>query len=89
MTNILHVGRREEKDGERKREREGAAYIEWEGQMVGELSPVQVGLHHGGDIKISGEEKLLKSKEEGRSQLKVIRRGGGRRGGLQKCQLVG
>ena len=57
--------------------------------MVGELSPVQVGLHHGGDIKVSGEEELLKGEEEGRAQLKVIKRGGRGAGGLQKCQLVG
>ena len=48
------------------------AYIEWEGQMVRELSPLEVGLHHGGNIEVGGEEKLLKGEEKGRAQPKVI-----------------
>ena len=40
--------------------------------MVRELSPLEVGLHHGGNIEVGGEEKLLKGEEKGRAQPKVI-----------------
>ena len=42
------------------------------GQMVGDLSPLEIGLHHGDNIEVGGEEKLLKGEEEGRAQPKVI-----------------
>ena len=55
--------------------------------MVGELGPVQSGLHHGNDIEKGGEEELLEGAQKGGIQLKFIRRGWMRR--LQECHLVG